>query len=591
MKLEDYFRDELSYLRQQGEVFSQAWPQLTRFLSEQSTDPDVERLLEGFAFLSGSLRAKIEDEFPELTHGLLNMLWPNYLRSVPSMTIVQYTPKLQAISEAAYIPENVLLGSKSVDNISCQFSTCRGAWILPLELHEIFSNNSNENGTLTLALKTFGALPLRQVQLDKLRIYLGNNHHSATQLYLWLQQHLHHTSVYLDGVEFDIPHLDVLPIGFENTDALLPYPKNIYPGYRILQEYFCFPEGLFFLDFSGFDSLPQNSPIEKIDISFHFDKPLPLDIKIHSDSIKLHCVPAVNLFPYHSEPLQLDGRSVSYPLRVSHSSPELYEIFSVQKVEGWLTKHGHEQRDKTRPARIYHPFESFRHQIEYEQDRSARYYHLSVRNALKMDGFEHDITFVRGDESLVTDNEETISTRLLCTNRLIPTKLDIGDVNVGYSDTPPFVTFQNITHPTMPLRPIMDGSLQWTLVSNLSLNYLSLLDKDALLQIIRNYDFPAMNDQQASRVSQKRFAGIERLETSPVDRLIKGRPVRGIQSTLYMRQSAFSCEGDMYLFGSVLARFFALFASVNAFHELTVVNTDTQANYRWPLQLGCRPLI
>lgn len=130
MKLEDYFRDELSYLRNQGAEFSQIWPQLTRFLSEQSTDPDVERLLEGFAFLSGSLREKIEDEFPELTHGLLNMLWPNYLRSVPSMTIVQFSPKEQSISEAAYISENVLLGAKAIDGLSCQFSTCRDVWIL-----------------------------------------------------------------------------------------------------------------------------------------------------------------------------------------------------------------------------------------------------------------------------------------------------------------------------------------------------------------------------------------------------------------------------------------------------------------------------
>lgn len=93
MKLDEFFRDELSWLRMQGADFSKAWPQLTRFLSEKSADPDVERLLEGFAFLSGTLRAKIEDDFPELTHGLLNILWPNYLRPVPSMTIIESVPK------------------------------------------------------------------------------------------------------------------------------------------------------------------------------------------------------------------------------------------------------------------------------------------------------------------------------------------------------------------------------------------------------------------------------------------------------------------------------------------------------------------
>ena len=91
MSLEHYFRDELAFLRLQGREFADSYPELTRFLSEQNTDPDVERLLEGFAFLTGNLRAKIEDEFPELTHGLLNMLWPNYLRPVPSMTIMQFS--------------------------------------------------------------------------------------------------------------------------------------------------------------------------------------------------------------------------------------------------------------------------------------------------------------------------------------------------------------------------------------------------------------------------------------------------------------------------------------------------------------------
>lgn len=48
--------------------------------AEKDADPDIERLLEGVAFLTGNLRQKIEDEFPELTHGLIKMLWPNYLR-------------------------------------------------------------------------------------------------------------------------------------------------------------------------------------------------------------------------------------------------------------------------------------------------------------------------------------------------------------------------------------------------------------------------------------------------------------------------------------------------------------------------------
>lgn len=124
MSLEHYFRDELAFLRLQGREFADAYPELTRFLSEQNTDPDVERLLEGFAFLTGNLRAKIEDEFPELTHGLLNMLWPNYLRPVPSMTIMQFSVIPGAIAQPALVRQGCQLDSLPLDEVTCHFQTC-----------------------------------------------------------------------------------------------------------------------------------------------------------------------------------------------------------------------------------------------------------------------------------------------------------------------------------------------------------------------------------------------------------------------------------------------------------------------------------
>ena len=114
MKLNRFYRDELSFLRLQGREFADAHPQLTRFLSEQSTDPDVERLLEGFAFLTGKLREKVEDEFPEITHSLLNMLWPNYLRPVPSCTIMRFDPQLHAISERQTVERHTEIKSRPV---------------------------------------------------------------------------------------------------------------------------------------------------------------------------------------------------------------------------------------------------------------------------------------------------------------------------------------------------------------------------------------------------------------------------------------------------------------------------------------------
>ena len=135
------------------------------------------------------------------------------------------------------------------------------------------------------------------------------------------------------------------------------------------------------------------------------------------------------------------------------------------------------------------------------------------------------------------------------------------------------------------------SSLLWTLVSNLSLNYLSMLDVDALRTVLRVYDFRALVDRQAERIAQRRLAAINAIETRPVDRMIRGLPVRGIRSELYLDQQGFASEGDLYLFGTVLSRFFALYASINAFHQLDVVNTDNQERYTWTLQQGQQPLM
>lgn len=592
MKLDEFFKDELSWLRMQGADFSKAWPQLTRFLSEKSADPDVERLLEGFAFLSGTLRAKIEDDFPELTHGLLNILWPNYLRPVPSMAIIECTPKTGSITEACNISKGIQLGSIPVNDTVCTFVTCRDAWILPLEITDVIKDNSNANGTLSLFLRTFSAQPLSKICLDHLQFFLGNDYYVATQLYLYMLHHLDCVKIKLNGVEFALPGLKVAPVGFKDSDALLPYPKNVYSGYRILQEFFCFPDGFLFLDLKGFDSLPQETLINDIELIFRFDKPFPGDCRITTSTIKLHCVPAANLFAHNAEPIHLSGKRLSYPLKASHKNTENYEVFSVLKVEGWLSEHLDKTGKQSKgEMRCYHAFEKFRHDIEFEKKKIMRYFKIGVANSLHFSGFEHDISFFRGDEHMTDSNDEVISVAMLCTNRHLPAELGIGDIYLPLGESPPWLSYKNITLPSRTLRPLINDDLHWTLISNMALNYLSLLDKNAFLQIIRNYDFPAMNDQQAARISQRRLDGIEKIDTHPVDRLIRGMPVRGIQSTLYAKRSAFMSEGEMYLFGCILSRFLALFANINSFHELLLVDTESQTVYHWPLQQGNHSLI
>ncbi|MCI4216057.1 type VI secretion system baseplate subunit TssF [Dickeya dianthicola] len=583
MSLEHFFRDELAYLRLQGREFAKAHPELTRFLSEQTTDPDVERLLEGFAFLTGSLRAKIEDEFPELTHGLLGMLWPNYLRPVPSMTIMQFSVLPGAIAQPAFVARGCELDSLPIDDVVCHFQTCHDAWIYPADIRQINAQSGNDMSAITLDIGLHGPLALADLQLDKLRFFLGGDRYTAYELYFWIASQLSHIELEIDGKRFRQEANVLKTVGFEREDAMLPYPGNVYSGYRILQEYFCFPESFLFFQLSGASWPDQPLMVTDFKLHFCFDRPLPAELKIRPDSFMLNCVPAINLFRHDSEPINLDGRQTDYPLKASYRHADSFEIFSIDNVEGWVE--GNSGRARGIP-RLYQPFESFQHQIERAKGRLALYYRIRVREAVSGDGFEHLLSFVRGDEKQVIDLDESISVSLTCTNRSRAAQLPVGAICVPTGNSPSFATFRNLIRPTRPLRPALDGSLHWTLISNLSLNYVSLLRRDALVQILRTYDFPALHDKQAEQASRKRLAGIETIETTPVDRLVQGMPVRGLKSVLSVRQSAFASEGELYLFSTVLAHFFSLYASVNAFHLLEVVNIDNKERYRWPVQIG-----
>ncbi|WP_417515523.1 type VI secretion system baseplate subunit TssF [Marinobacter sp.] len=590
MKLNRFYRDELSFLRLQGREFAEAHPQLTRFLSEQSTDPDVERLLEGFAFLTGKLREKVEDEFPELTHSLLNMLWPNYLRPVPSCTIMRFDPQLHAISERQSVDRHTEVKSRPLGDATrqtqCRFRTCRAVDVFPISVADASAEHSREVSLMTVDLALHTDQPLNALGLDNLRFYLGGDNHTAETLYLWLNHYLSRMDLVVGSSVFSLPTSLLKPVGFASDEALLPYPKNAYSGYRILQEYLSFPEAFRFVDITGLGNRLPAVQADEISLRFHFSRILPPEARVRAENMQLYCTPAVNLFTHEGEPVDLNGRQTEYRILASSRSPDHFEVFSVEQVEGWL-----EGRSGRGERRLYTAFESFQHEVERDRGRTALYYRVRARDSVRGDGFDHYMSFVRGDESECMDRQEAISLTLTCTNRQLPQQLAVGEVCMATETTPAFASFSNITRPTATLRPTLDGSLLWTLISNLSLNYLSMLDVDALRTVLRVYDFRALVDRQAERVSQKRLAGISAIETNPVDKMIRGLPVRGIRSVMKLDQQAFASEGDLYLFGTVLSQFFALYASINAFHQLEVVNIDNQERYTWTLQQGQQPLM
>lgn len=589
VKLQQLYRDELAFLRLQGKDFAKRHPQLSRFLAAESSDPDVERLLEGFAFLSARLREKIEDDFPELTCSLLALLWPNYLRPVPSMTMMRFDPVVNRLNDRQVVPKDTLLISEDVDGIPCHFYTTSEVDVYPLYIERVEENNSREKSMVSVSLHTLGEeLAISQIGCDSLDIYLSGDDYTALTLYLWVFRYLDKIMVKGEGSEktLGIEHIEAL--GFSPEEAILPYPKNVFDSYRIIQEFLSFQRRFYQFRIKHLQPCwPQEGTAASIE--FHFNRAMPDDIKVREHDFSLFSAPAVNLFKHTSEPVTFDGKRLAYPLIPTGNTDQRYEIFSVEQVVGSPQEKEGEPTPNWR--RVYSPFESFQHEIERQHGRKELYYRLHVKTSIKDDSLEHYLSFMRSDEELYVGKDEVVSVDLRCTNGALPDSLGIGDVHIRTQDTPAYIEFTNITKPTPTSRPVIDGSLHWALISNLALNYLSMLEPEPLKNIIRSYDFAALHDVQAQRRSQKRLAGIKNVRTKPVDRLIKGFPVRGLQSTLELDQEAFLCDGEMYLFGTVLSKFFSLYSSINSFHLLDMHNLGNNERYSWELEHGKQPVI
>lgn len=607
---EKYYREELDYLRQLGKLLAREKPHLANFLTEKEGDPDVERLLEAFAFMSGRLRQKLEDEFPEFTHGLIRMLWANYLRPVPAMTVIAYEPEASQLKTPVQVCRNELISTRKVrstiqdrktlseDNDGseplpvCHFTLARDLWLQPLRIQDIRNASSQKEGVIDISFATDSNVSPDMLDLNKVSFWLANeDDYTRHQLYLWFCECLMDAELIAGERHLPLPDLWLDAAGFESRDALLPWPKNVHSGYRILQEYFCYPEAFFFFHLRNVATLPDDFPVSAFTLRLHFNRPLSADIKLRRDSLRLHCSPAINLFTHYAEPVRPDGRRVEYPLRASNRQPDAYDIFQISAVTSKVKSASDNPGSQ---IRNWPEFESFQHQVEYSRQREVVYWHHRTKTSLFHRGLDHSIAFIHADGSLpdgLRFNDDIITTSLICTNRMLPTRLHTGDICVAVNKNPAVASFHNVTRPTQPLYPVTDGDMHWSLISAMNLNYLSLLDRETLIQILRTFDLPGVHHPQRARLSRQKLDAIEKLETKPVDRLFKGVPVRGLATTLWIRPDPFACEGEIYLLGTVLSHFFALYASINSYHCLKIINTESRESWEWQEKMGQHALI
>ena len=580
-----YYLDELVSLRELGREYSRNNPSLAPFFDTPGRDPDVERILEGVAFLCGRLRQKLDDELPEITHALFSLLWPNYLRTIPSCSIVRYQPAPN-LTWAVTIPRGTKVESVEVDGTKCLFRTVYENQVLPIRLGEqtVFEHD----GQIILALRFELTGPtLANIPLSRLRLFFTGEPAIAHSIYFTMMHHVREVRFVLPDGKGGYPACHTLspemirPVGFREDEGLYPYPANTFPGYRVIQEYFCFIEKFLFVEISGLDACVKaggGAAVGATDFALHFvltEFPEQYE-SWRRDNIQLFCTPVVNLFPMDATPLSIDHRQTEYRIVPEPRLPYHYAVYSVEGVRSW----GGDGKFR----REYRAFESFEHGASPDAD--AAYYRLRLKPSLHDGGTETYISIVHSLSSAAPLGEEVISLELTCTNRLLPGRLVVGDIKTHADDTPDTVTLGNITPVTLPYTPPLEGDLLWRLISNMSLNYLPLNDVNAMRALIATYDFRALRDRHRGRVLDKMLGGMTRIVSEETDRIYRGLPVRGAVTRLTLDRGGFSCEGEMYLFASVINEFLALYATVNSFHQLVVIEARRGEEYQWPARLG-----
>ncbi|MFQ5773101.1 MAG: type VI secretion system baseplate subunit TssF [Kiloniellaceae bacterium] len=588
MSFNKYFQDELAYLRELGREFSDANPKLAPFLADSGNDPDVERLLEGFAFLAGRIRQKLEDELPELTHSLITLLWPHFLRPVPSMSILEFQPIPSAMSGTAVIKKGVEVDSVPVEDTACRFRTCYDVDLHPLSLVKADLQRTAAASVLRLGFALEPGASLDRLGLKSLRLYLHGDPSLSKSLYLWLSRHLEKVTVSAGGGPgdenaFTLPPDLVRPVGFAEDEGLLPYPPNAFVAYRLLQEYFNLPEKFLFLDIEGLRPLARFKMADRFELAFEFSRPLEDQVRPKKDTFRLYCTPIVNLFVRDADPIRVDQTKAEYRVRPSGKEPSHYETYSIDQVEGWVQGTG--------KRRVYKAFESFEHVREAGTPAGGIFYRSRVYPAVVGRSLETYVSFVTAGDSRTMPPTETISIQLTCTNRNLAEKLRAGEIATPTGTSPEFARFRNVIPARPSVIPPLDSGLHWQLISNMSLNYVSLVRIEALRTVLSAYDFRAKYDRKAERESRLRLEGLVGVHTEPVDLLRAGLPVRGLRTHMEMRESNFAGEGDMYLFASVLNEFLSLFASINSFHQLIVTGVEHGEVYRWPAKSGQQLLL
>ena len=585
MDLDRYYLEELNYLKELGAEFAARNASLAPFLARETFDPDVERLLEGFAFLTGRLRQKLDDELPELTQSVAHVVAPHLLTPIPAMTVVQFLPSATAGYSRMSVKRGTELASRPIRGARCRFRTCYDVTLTPAQVVDASALALGRRGRLRLVTALAEPVEFAELGLDRLRLYLdpGGNGAIARSLYMVLRTQCAGVRVEDDaGHGFDLAQDVIQPVGFAADEAVIPWPDKVAPGYRLLQEYFVFPDKFMFLDIHGLEKTSRFSG-GRLTLSFDIDEPLGDAAGLTADSVRLNATPAVNLFDAWADPVRLDHRRGEYRLTSRGSSGNRHVIHSVRRVRG------HEPRSIGARGRVeYAPLETFDvlGQVRERDCYTVRRQRNPVTNSI-----DTMIAFSSTGQAPGALRPETVSCEVRCTDGSLSEEIPAGHIDQTTDGSPNFVTFRDIQPVRPEVPPPLDAGLMRRSIASIAANFSSTLGVEALRAVLAACNTRIHFDYMERRRHARLAEGLERVRTNSFDWIVEGLPVRGWDVELTVLESNFGGVADSYLFSVVLGAFFDDLAAINSVHRLTVVARETNRRFRTAIRSGRKAVL
>lgn len=463
-----YYERELSVLRQLGQEFAQSYPKVAgRLLLEPNKceDPHVERLIQAFAFLAARVHLKIDDEFPEITDALLGMLYPHYLAPIPAMSVVEFVldPEQGKLTSGYVLPAGTQLYSRPIDGTQCRFRTCYPMTLWPITLTAVKVQPAERalpggkpGAVLKLELHSQGGLTFKDLQVDQLRFYLNGEAPLAYALYELLMNHTYEVRCRAAGGKpgekpVVLQPGCLRPVGFGMDEGLLPYPSQALLGYRLLQEYFTFPQKFLFVELGGLQRVAKSATSNKLEIEIILDQPPRPDYMPTTENFRLGCAPVVNLFTQTAEPIRLDQTQHEYRVIPEVRRPlanEIYSIDAMSLVSG--------DKETVRPVQ---PIYSLKH-TRVDREQSAFWYQTRRPSDRKGDtGTEVYVSLVDLDLDPTVPAGDTLMISTTCTNRGLPGRLAMDDPRGDFEleKAAPVARIRALVKPTQPLQPPLGG--------------------------------------------------------------------------------------------------------------------------------------